>query len=95
MIQVRLAPSSSFLRSKQIEDVQKVRNGQLDKILVKIIQLMTCSFQSLAVVLLLYAWLGETDGQNSFFAHCSSRKQSCDRLSKIKRAKLLYHLYFD
>ena len=34
---VRLASSSPFLRSKQIERVQKVKNGQLDKILVKII----------------------------------------------------------
>ena len=34
---VCLASSSPFLRSKQIEDVQEVQNGQLDKILSKII----------------------------------------------------------
>ena len=28
---VRLTSSSPFLRSKQIKDVQKVKNGQLDK----------------------------------------------------------------
>ena len=37
ILPVRLASSSPFLRSKQIENVQKVQNGQLDKILVKII----------------------------------------------------------
>ena len=37
ILPVRLASSSPFLRSKQIENVQNVQNGQLDKILVKII----------------------------------------------------------